>query len=395
MNFNKDMYGLGAAPSVIREIANYGWQRAAEVGAENVYNFSIGDPSVPAPDAVKQAMLKIINEQEPTGYHAYTPGPGAPDTRAAVAENLNKRFGVDFTADDIYMTCGAAASLNITLRALISDPKDEIIVVIPYFPEYKVFIESQGGVPVFVQPDEHMNLDVENLKAAITPNTKAVIINSPNNPAGVIYPEALIEEACKVLEEKSKEYGHPIYVIADEPYRELVFTEEKVSFIPAVYANTVVCYSWSKSLSLPGERIGYIAVPKGFDGYDEFIPAINGAGRALGYVNAPSLMQQVVRDCIDVMPDIKPYAECREALYDSLVNMGYTVAKPSGAFYMYIKSPDGNSEDFAERLKKYDVLVVPGTGFGTPEYVRLAYCCPVERVQRALPAFEKVMAEYK
>ena len=246
MNFNKDMYGLGAAPSVIREIANYGWQRAAEVGAENVYNFSIGDPSVPAPDAVKQAMLKIINEQEPTGYHAYTPGPGAPDTRAAVAENLNKRFGVDFTADDIYMTCGAAASLNITLRALISDPKDEIIVVIPYFPEYKVFIESQGGVPVFVQPDEHMNLDVENLKAAITPNTKAVIINSPNNPAGVIYPEALIEEACKVLEEKGKEYGHPIYVIADEPYRELVFTEEKVSFIPAVYANTVVCYSWSK-----------------------------------------------------------------------------------------------------------------------------------------------------
>ena len=395
MNFNKDMYGLGAAPSVIREIANYGWQRAAEVGAENVYNFSIGDPSVPAPDAVKQAMLKIINEQEPTGYHAYTPGPGAPDTRAAVAENLNKRFGVDFTADDIYMTCGAAASLNITLRALISDPKDEIIVVIPYFPEYKVFIESQGGVPVFVQPDEHMNLDVENLKAAITPNTKAVIINSPNNPAGVIYPEALIEEACKVLEEKGKEYGHPIYVIADEPYRELVFTEEKVSFIPAVYANTVVCYSWSKSLSLPGERSGYIAVPKGFDGYDEFIPAINGAGRALGYVNAPSLMQQVVRDCIDVMPDIKPYAECREALYDSLVNMGYTVAKPSGAFYMYIKSPDGNSEDFAERLKKYDVLVVPGTGFGTPEYVRLAYCCPVERVKKALPAFEKVMAEYK
>ena len=293
------------------------------------------------------------------------------------------------------MTCGAAASLNITLRALISDPKDEIIVVIPYFPEYKVFIESQGGVPVFVQPDEHMNLDVENLKAAITPNTKAVIINSPNNPAGVIYPEALIEEACKVLEEKGKEYGHPIYVIADEPYRELVFTEEKVSFIPAVYANTVVCYSWSKSLSLPGERIGYIAVPKGFDGYDEFIPAINGAGRALGYVNAPSLMQQVVRDCIDVMPDIKPYAECREALYDSLVNMGYTVAKPSGAFYMYIKSPDGNSEDFAERLKKYDVLVVPGTGFGTPEYVRLAYCCPVERVKKALPAFEKVMAEYK
>ena len=393
MNFNKDMYGLGAAPSVIREIANYGWQRAAEVGAENVYNFSIGDPSVPAPDAVKQAMLKIINEQEPTGYHAYTPGPGAPDTRAAVAENLNKRFGVDFTADDIYMTCGAAASLNITLRALISDPKDEIIVVIPYFPEYKVFIESQGGVPVFVQPDEHMNLDVENLKAAITPNTKAVIINSPNNPAGVIYPEALIEEACKVLEEKGKEYGHPIYVIADEPYRELVFTEEKVSFIPAVYANTVVCYSWSKSLSLPGERIGYIAVPKGFDGYDEFIPAINGAGRALGYVNAPSLMQQVVRDCIDVMPDIKPYAECREALYDSLVNMGYTVAKPSGAFYMYIKSPDGNSEDFAERLKKYDVLVVPGTGFGTPEYVRLAYCCPVERDKKALPAFEKAMAD--
>ncbi len=395
MKFNKEMYGLGAAPSVIREIANFAWARAEVVGPENVYDFSIGNPSVPAPAEVQEAMLKIINEQDPTGYHSYTPGPGAPDTRAAVAENLTKRFGVEFTMDDIYMTVGAAASLSITLKSLICEPTDEVICVIPFFPEYTCFIKAQGGVPVLVEPADDLTIDTEKLAAAITPNTKAVILNTPNNPSGVIYPEANIKAAADVLKAKSEEYGHPIYIIADEPYRELVYTDEKVAFIPALYDNTVVCYSWSKSLSLPGERIGYIAVPKKLDGYEEFIPTINGAGRALGYVNAPSLMQQVVRDCIDVMPDVKPYDECRIALYDALVEMGYNVAKPSGAFYMYIEAPDGDSVAFAEKLKKYDVLVVPGVGFGTPSYVRLAYCCPVEKVQGALPAFEKVMAEYK
>lgn len=395
MKFNKDMYGLGAAPSVIREIANYGWERAAEVGEENVYNFSIGNPSVPSPDAVKQAMLKIINEEDPTAYHGYTPGPGAPDTRKAIADDLTERFGVEFTLDDIYMTCGAAASLNIVLRSLICEPTDEIICLVPFFPEYTCFIKSQGGVPVQVAPSEAMTIDVAKLEAAINANTKAVIINNPNNPSGVIYPEAELLAVAELLKKKSAEYGHAIYIIADEPYRELVYTDDKVVFIPTIYDNAIVCYSWSKSLSLPGERIGYIATPKSLDGYDEFIPTINGAGRALGYVNAPSLMQQVVRDCVKVQPDLKPYDECRVALYDELVKMGYTVAKPSGAFYMYIKAPDNDSVAFAEKLKKYDVLVVPGVGFGTPEYIRLSYCCPVAKIKAALPAFEKVMAEYK
>lgn len=395
MAVNKEMYQYGTAPSVIRELFSYACERIPVVGAENVLDFSLGNPSVPAPKEVQEAILNIVNTQEPKDYHSYTPAPGAPDTRKAIADNLNKRFGSDFRSEDLYMTVGAAASLKITLKAIVEKPEDEIAVVIPFFPEYTVFIESTGAKQVLVQPDEHMNLDVANLEAAITPNTKAVILNTPNNPSGVIYPEATIKAACEMLDKKSKEYGHPIYIIADEPYRELVYTDEKVTFIPTIYPNTIVCYSWSKSLSLPGERIGYIAVPKAADEYDQLIPAINGAGRALGFVCAPSLLQQVVRDCVDVMPDLEPYAVNREILYNGLVEMGYRVAKPSGAFYMYIQAPDKNAQAFSDKAKARDMMIVPGDGFGTPDYVRLSYCVEKEKIEKSLVIFKELMEEYK
>ncbi len=395
MNINKDMYQLGVEPSVIREIFAFGCERAAVVGPENVLDFSLGNPSVPAPKEVQDAIVKIIQNQEPKSFHSYTPGPGAVDTRKAVADNLNKRYASNFAAEDIYMTCGAAASLSIVLKALIAKPTDEVAVIVPFFPEYTCFIKAEGGVPVIVEPADDLTIDIDKFKASITPNTKAVILNTPNNPSGVIYPEANIKAACEVLKAKSDEYGHPIYIIADEPYRELVYTDEKVAFIPSEYENTLVCYSWSKSLSLPGERIGYIAVPKAVENYSEVMPAINGAGRALGYVCAPSLFQQVVRDCIDVEADLTPYKENRDLLYNALVDYGYNVAKPSGAFYMYIEAPDKNAEAFCEKAMQHDVLLVPGAGFGTPSYMRLSYCVEKSKIEKCLPVFKKLMEEYK
>lgn len=392
---NQQAYAMGTAPSVIREIYAYGCERAAIVGPENVLDFSIGNPSTPAPEAVQNVIKKIIDSKEPKEYHSYTPGPGMPATRLAIAENLNKRFGSNFGAEDLYMTCGAAASLAIVLKTLIAEPTDEIAVIVPFFPEYTAFINAQGGVPVLVESDENLHIDVEKLRAAITPNTKAVIINSPNNPSGVIYPLDNIKAACEVLKEKEKEYGHSIYIIADEPYRELVYTDEKVAFIPELYNNTIICYSWSKSLSLPGERIGYIAVQKATDDYEVLIPALNGAGRALGYVCAPSLFQHIVRECIDIEPNIEPYRVNRDLLYNALVEYGYNVAEPSGAFYMYIEAPDKDAEAFCKKAMDLDMLLVPGAGFGTPSYMRLSYCVEKEKVEKSLPIFKKLIEEYK
>ncbi len=395
MNINKDMYQLGVEPSVIREIAAFGWERAAIVGDENVMNFTLGNPSVPAPKEVADAIIKIVQNQDPKDYNSYTPGPGANDTRTAIADNLNKRFGSDFDMNDIYMTCGAAASLSIVLRAITAAPTDEVMVVIPFFPEYTVFIKSQGAKPVLVQPADDMTLDPAKIKAAITPNTKAIIINSPNNPSGVIYSKANLEEVTAVLKDAEKEYGHPIYLIADEPYRELVYTDEKVTFLPSLYDNTLICYSWSKSLSLPGERIGYIAVPKSVVNHDEIVPAVNGAGRALGYVCAPSIFQQVVRDCVDVEPLLEPYKVNRDILYNGLIELGYNVAEPSGAFYMYIEAPDKDAEAFCKKAMDYDLLMVPGTGFGTSNFMRLSYCVEKEKIEKSLPIFKKLMEDYK
>ena len=392
---SQEMVKLGTAKSIIRELAGFGAKRAAEIGAENVLDFSLGNPSVPAPKEVQDAIVDIIKTYEPKVYHSYSSGAGHDGCRTAIADDLNKRFGTKYTKDNLLMTCGAAASLNITLKALISSADDEIMVLAPFFPEYTVFINGQGGKQVLVPCKDDMQLNIEGVKAAITPNTKAIIVNSPNNPSGVIYTLDEIKALVELLEAKEKEYGHPIYIIADEPYRELVLIDGlEVPFIPNLYKNTVICYSWSKSLSLPGERIGYILVPSEVD--DELLmAAVGGAARVLGYVCAPTLFQLVVERCVSVPPNVEVYKKNRDLLYDGLTKLGYKVAKPAGAFYLFIEAPDGDSETFSEKAKAHDMLVVPGTGFGSKAHMRLSYCVETEKCEKSLAVFEKLMAEYK
>ena len=392
---SQDMLKLGTARSVIRDIFEFGRGRIAEVGEENVLDFSIGNPSVPAPHQVQDAIKEFIEKLEPKAYHSYTSAVGDNGTRTAVAENLNRRFGTKYDMNNIFMTCGAAASLNITFRALIASPDDEIIVVAPFFPEYKVFIEGQGGKMVLIQPDADLNIDMAALEKAITKNTKAMIINSPNNPAGIIYPESNLKALAELLTKKEKEFGASIYLITDEPYRELVYTDDKVVHMPTLYKNTIICYSWSKSLSLPGERIGYILVPSEADDSKNVYAAVAGAARCLGYVCAPSLFQKVIEKCIDVEPDLTVYKKNRDILVEGLTAAGYRVANPAGAFYLFIETPEKDGDKFYERAKKYDLLVVPGAGFGSKEYVRLAYCVDTAKVEKAVPIFKKLMEEFK
>ncbi|MDD7363458.1 MAG: pyridoxal phosphate-dependent aminotransferase [Peptoniphilus sp.] len=391
---NKKMTSLGKQKSVIRELAGFGAERAKVVGPENVLNFSIGNPSVPAPKEVQEAIIDITKNETPQEVHSYSAGNGFESTRKAIADNLNERYGTDYTADNLYMTCGAAASLNISLAALIEEPTDEVVVVAPFFPEYNVFIESQGGKMVLVEPRDDMELHADDVEKVLTENTRAVLINTPNNPSGVIYSKESIEALADLLEKKSKEIGHPIYILSDEPYRELVLVDDaEVAWVPNIYDNTVVCYSWSKSLSLPGERIGYILVPDKVEDKD-LMPAVAGAGRSLGYVCAPTLMQKVIERCVGVEPDVEVYKKNRDLLFDALTEMGYVVAKPAGAFYLFIKSPDGDSETFSDRAKEYDMLVVPGTGFGSKAFMRLSYCVDTETCEKAIPIFKEMMEKY-
>ncbi len=391
---NKKMTSLGKQKSVIRELAGFGAERAKVVGPENVLNFSIGNPSVPAPKEVQEAIIDLTKNEKPQAVHSYSAGNGFESTRQAIAENLNKRYGTDYDASNLYMTCGAAASLNISLAALIEEPTDEVVVLAPFFPEYNVFIESQGGKMVLVEARDDMQLHAEDVEKVLTENTRAVLINTPNNPAGVIYSKESLEELAAVLEKKSKEIGHPIYILSDEPYRELVLVDDaEVAWVPNIYDNTVVCYSWSKSLSLPGERIGYILVPGSVEDKD-LMPAVGGAGRSLGFVCAPTLMQKVIERCVDVEPDVEVYKKNRDLLFDALTEIGYQVAKPAGAFYLFIKSPDGDSETFSERAKEYDMLVVPGTGFGSKAFMRLSYCVDTETCEKSIPIFKEMMEKY-
>ena len=391
---NKKMAQLGKQKSVIRELAGFGAERAKVVGPENVLNFSIGNPSVPAPKEVQEAIIDIVTNETPQAVHSYSASNGFESTRKAIADNLNERYGTDYTADNLYMTCGAAASLNISLAALIEEPSDEVIVLAPFFPEYTVFIESQGGKMVLVEALESMELNLEGIEKAITKNTRAVLINTPNNPGGVIYGQEDLEALAKLLTEKSKEIGHDIFILSDEPYRELVLVDDaEVAWVPSLYKNTVVCYSWSKSLSLPGERIGYILVPSDVSDKD-LMAAVAGAGRSLGFVCAPTLMQKVIERCVGVEPDVTVYKKNRDLLADALTEMGYTVAKPAGAFYLFIKSPDGDSETFSERAKEYDMLVVPGTGFGSKAFMRLSYCVDTETCEKSIPIFKEMMEKY-
>lgn len=391
---NEKMVGLGSRRSVIREIFEYGKKRKAEIGEENVFDFSLGNPSVPTPAAVTAALERIIKETDPVRLHGYTSAQGDMAVRAKIAESIEKRFGFPANKDLIYMTCGAAASLTVTLNALINSG-DEVIIPAPFFPEYRVFAENAGARVVTVmcrEPD--FQLDIKAIESAVTKKTKAIIINSPNNPTGAVFSPDTVKALSDMLDKKQAEYGTDIYIIADEPYRELSYGAE-VPYIPKYYANTVVCYSYSKSLSLPGERIGYIFIPESAKDSKKLYAAVCGAGRALGFVCAPSLMQYTVAECTDVLPDISAYKENRDLLFGALTDYGYEAVPPDGAFYLFVKSPESDANAFCERAKKYELLLVPSDDFGCKGYVRISYCVTTEQIEKSLPAFKALIEEYK
>ena len=389
------MVALGSARSEIREAFAFAQARAAEVGPENVDDFSIGNPSVPAPESVGQTITRLVAEMDPVQLHGYTPAQGDPGVRQALADELNARYGTAYDKDCFYLTVGAAAALCCALSAM-GCPGDEFITFAPYFPEYKVFVESAGGRLVAVPANiEDFQIDFAALDAALNPSTKAVIINSPNNPTGVVYSEATIRRLGQVLAEKSKEYGHTIYLISDEPYREIVYGAEPLPWVPSYYANTLVCYSYSKSLSLPGERIGYVYVPQKATDGKALYSAVAGAARAGGHVCAPSLWQKVIARCAHLRPDLDSYNRNRLALYEGLSAMGYEMAKPDGAFYLFVKAPGGDANRFSELAKQHDLLLVPGDGFGCPGYFRVCYCVSYDMIKRSLPVFEDLIRQFR
>lgn len=394
MGYNQKMFGLGSKRSIIREIFEYSKIRAKEIGAENVFDFSLGNPSVPAPTEVNETIRELLDTKSSISLHGYTSAQGDAGVREIIANNIKSRFGVDISPNLIYMTCGAAASLSICLRALIEEDGEECVVVAPFFTEYRVFIENAGGKVVISNPDpDSLQIDVADFESRITSKTKAVIINSPNNPSGVVYTEDSIKALCAVLKRKSEEYGKTIYLIADEPYRELVYSDVEVPYLMNYYNNTLVCYSYSKSLSLPGERIGYIAVsPKMEDATNVYL-AVCGAGRSLGYVCAPSLFQHVVAKCINANVNIDAYKANRDLLYNNLTEYGYDCVKPDGAFYLFVRASNGDAYDFYQRAKAHEILVVPCDDFGIKGYVRIAYCTDKSTVEGALPAFKALAKE--
>lgn len=390
--YHERSVNLGRERSAIREIFEYGNTRAKEIGRENVFDFSLGNPNVPAPDCVREEIERLLREMPAEILHGYTSAAGAPDVREAVAEYIRKSFGVPMRSDLIYMTAGAAASLTVTLHAVL-DQGDEVIVIAPYFPEYKVFIEGAGGVVKAVNADRDFHLDVAAIGRAIGKKTKAVILNSPNNPTGAVYGKGEIAALSALLRAKSAEYGAPILLISDEPYRELSYGAE-VPYVMNFYQDSVVCYSFSKSLSLAGERIGYIAVNPAAAEAETLFAAVCGAGRDLGFVCAPSLFQRVAAKCLGKTSDISVYAENRDILYGALQEDGFGCVKPEGAFYLFVRSPEPSAAAFCERAKKYELLLVPGDSFGAEGYVRISYCVAKDTIVRALPAFEKLARSY-
>ena len=383
---NEKAYALGANRSCIRDLFEYGRARAAIVGPENVYDYSLGNPSIPAPDYVNQSIRDVLAETDSLAVHGYTSAVGDLATRAAIAEDLNSRYHAGVRPEDLFIGCGAAPELCAVFSAL-AVPGAEILAVAPYFPEYKPFVESAGAVFKVVPPDvPDFQIDLAAVEAMLSPNTQAIIINSPNNPSGVVYTEETLRALGALLTQKGEIYGHPIYIVADEPYRELTYGCE-APFIPNIYPHTVVCYSYSKSLSLPGERIGYIYVPKQAADAPALYAAIAGAARSMGHVCAPSLWQKVIARCTHLRPDLDAYDRNRRALYDALSAMGYEMARPDGAFYLFIKAPGGDATAFSEKAKRKDLLVVPGDGFGCPGYFRICYCVSYEMIQKSLPVF--------
>ena len=390
---NEIAYQLGSNRSCIRDLFEYGCARAAVVGRENVFDYSLGNPSIPAPKEVDQAIRDILEDTNSLAIHGYTSAVGDLATRQAIADDLNNRYAAGVRPQDLFIGCGAAPELVAVLRA-IAVPGAEILAVAPYFPEYKPFAEGVGATFKVVPPDvPGFQIKLEAVEAMLTEKTVGIILNSPNNPAGTVYTRQTLVELAALLERKSAEFGHPIYVIADEPYRELVYGGVEVPFIPTIYKNTVVCYSYSKSLSLPGERIGYVYVPEQAEDHDALYAAVAGAARAGGHVCAPSLWQKVITRCAHLRPDLESYDRNRRTLYDGLTAMGYECAKPDGAFYLFIKAPGGDANAFSEKAKKKDLLVVPGDGFGCPGYFRVCYCVSLDLIERSLPIFKSLLEE--
>lgn len=389
----KTPYALGTARSAIRELFEYGKARAAQVGAENVFDFSIGNPSVPAPAVVNETAVRLLRERDPVALHSYTSAQGDPEARALLAENLNARFGTAYSSSDLYLTVGAAAALCCVFRGLTC-PGDEFILFAPYFPEYRVFLAGAGAeVRTVPAETEHFQIDFAALEERMGPRTKGVVVNSPNNPSGAVYSAETIQRLSALLTEKSKEYGHPIYLISDEPYREITFGAP-APWIPDFYPDTLVCYSFSKSLSLPGERIGYVLVPGSVTEHDAVYACVAGAGRMLGYVNAPSLFQQVAALCCGQTADISVYERNCRLLTDSLREFGYHVAEPGGTFYMFPRCLEPDAAAFCRRAQDLDLLVVPSDTFGCPGHFRLSFCVPTERIERALPRFRQLAESY-
>ena len=384
---NQKAYELGTHRSCIRELFEYGRSRAAIVGEENVFDYSLGNPSIPAPFQVDETIRQILADTDPLQIHGYTTAVGDLATRKAIADDLNLRYGADVKPEELFLGCGAAPELTAVFRALAVE-NAEILAIAPYFPEYKPFVEGAGAKFRVVAPDvPDFQIRLDAVDAALTENTVAVIINSPNNPSGVVYTRKTLEDLATLLRKRAAEFGHPIYIVADEPYRELAYDGVEVPFVPAIYADTVVCYSYSKSLSLPGERIGYIYVPQKATDGGLLYAAVAGAARAMGHVCAPSLWQKVIARCVSLRPDLGAYDRNRKALYEGLTAFGYEVAKPDGAFYLFVKAPGGDAKAFSEKAKQKDLLLVPGDDFGCPEYFRICYCVKYEQILRSLPVF--------
>ena len=390
---NETAYTLGSNRSCIRELFEYGRKQAAIVGLENVFDYSLGNPSIPSPPEVNQAIRDILADTDSLALHGYTSAVGDYETRKAISDDLNRRYGAQTQPEDFFLGCGAAPELVSVFRAL-AVPGGEILAIAPYFPEYKPFVEESGLQFQVVPPDlPDFQINLAAVEAMLTPHTQALILNSPNNPSGVVYTRQTLQALAELLEKKAEAFGHPIYLISDEPYRELVYSGVEVPFVPQIYRDTVICYSYSKSLSLPGERIGYVYVSAQAADSKKLYAAIAGAARGCGHVCAPSLWQKVIARCTHLRPDLESYDRNRKALYEGLTALGYEMAKPDGAFYLFVKAPGGDAAAFSEKAKKKNLLLVPGDDFGCPGYFRVCYCVSYDMIQRSLPVFARLLQE--
>lgn len=389
---SEKMHALGTKRSCIRELFEYGIVKSAEIGHENVFDFSLGNPSVPAPKEIEDAIREILDTQTPVKIHSYTSASGDLEVRSTIAASINLRYNAGCAASNLYMTCGAAAALASTFKALTINHTSEFIAIAPFFPEYRCFVEGAGAAFKVVSPNiPSFQIDFDALERTISQNTQGVIINSPNNPSGVVYTRDTIQTLASLLERKAAQYGHDIYLISDEPYRELVYNGIEVPFVPYYYKNTIICYSYSKALSLPGERIGYAFVSPKANCSADIINGIAGAARATGYVCAPSMMQMVVAKCANIMPNLEVYKKNRDLLYSNLTAFGYECVQPDGAFYLFVKAPNGNSVDFSQKAKEHNLLIVPADDFGCPGYLRISYCVETAMLERSLQHFKAII----